>query len=73
MPVFQRAVPTRLFATPRQDALEYDEEAQELVSPNLGVAFPIKDGIPNLLPEAGRVLDTGENAPQREAEFADKQ
>lgn len=29
--------------------LEYDRDAQELISPNAGLAYPIRDGIPIML------------------------
>ena len=37
--------------------LEYDAKAQELVSPQAKLAYPIKDGIPIMLPEEARTLD----------------
>lgn len=37
--------------------LEYDAERQELVSRQAGLAFPIRDGIPVMLPDAARRLD----------------
>ena len=40
-------------------ALEYDAEAQELISKAAGLAFPIEDGIPIMLPEDARQLDDG--------------
>ena len=32
-------------------SLEYDKEANELISKDAGLAYPIKDGIPVMLPE----------------------
>jgi uncharacterized protein YbaR (Trm112 family) len=40
-----------------KEALEYDAEAQELISRAAGLAFPILDGIPVMLPEDARQLD----------------
>ncbi|MCC0059134.1 MAG: Trm112 family protein [Hyphomicrobiaceae bacterium] len=37
--------------------LEYDESRQELISRAAGLAFPIRDGIPIMLPEEARKLD----------------
>lgn len=37
--------------------LVYDRAAQELVSQKAGLAFPIRDGIPIMLPEEARLLD----------------
>lgn len=37
--------------------LEYDRSANELVSRKAGLAYPIRDGIPIMLPEEARKLD----------------
>ncbi|HXY59646.1 MAG TPA: Trm112 family protein [Methylocystis sp.] len=37
--------------------LEYDAERQELISRPAKLAYPIRDGIPIMLPEEGRKLD----------------
>ena len=37
--------------------LEYDREARELVSRAARLAYPIRDGIPVMLPEEARSLD----------------
>lgn len=37
--------------------LEYDRQAQELVSRKAGLAFPIRDGIPIMLVDEARSLD----------------
>ncbi len=37
--------------------LEYDQAAGELISRKAGLAFPIRDGIPIMLPDEARRLD----------------
>ena len=39
--------------------LAYDEMAQELISRAAGLAYPIRDGIPIMLPEEARELSHG--------------
>jgi len=36
--------------------LEYDAEKQELISKAAGLAYPIRDGIPIMLPDEAREL-----------------
>ncbi len=36
--------------------LRYDEQAQELVSEAAGLAFPIRNGVPVMLPDQARPL-----------------
>lgn len=37
--------------------LTYDRAEQELISRKAGLAFPVRDGIPIMLPEEARLLD----------------
>ena len=39
--------------------LEYDSEKQELISKAAGLAYPIRDGIPIMLPDEARELKDG--------------
>jgi hypothetical protein len=38
--------------------LEYDRAANELISRKAGLAFPIRDGIPIMLPDEARPIET---------------
>jgi uncharacterized protein YbaR (Trm112 family) len=42
-----------------KSALIYDRAAGELISRAAGLAYPIRDGIPIMLPEEARRLDDG--------------
>ncbi len=41
-----------------RSTLRYDAAAQELVSKGAGLAFPIRNGIPVMLVDEARVLDS---------------
>jgi uncharacterized protein YbaR (Trm112 family) len=42
--------------------LIYNRERQELISKKAGLAYPIRDGIPVMLPEEARILSEVEQA-----------
>ncbi|MGB1077478.1 MAG: Trm112 family protein [Bdellovibrionales bacterium] len=43
-----------------KEPLRYDEKAGELISDRAGLAYPIRDGIPIMLPEEARTLEDKE-------------
>ena len=43
-----------------KESLRYDAEKQELISDKAKLAFPIRDGIPIMLPDEARPLEEGE-------------
>ena len=43
-----------------KNTLIYDRERQELISKKAGLAYPIRDGIPVMLPEEARALSESE-------------
>ena len=47
----------RLCCPVTRTPLRYDEQAGELVSEAAGLAYPVRDGVPVMLPEEARRLD----------------
>ncbi|XP_058252214.1 protein preY, mitochondrial-like [Hemibagrus wyckioides] len=42
--------------------LRYDETSNELINEELGIAYPILDGIPNMIPQDARLIKKTEGA-----------
>lgn len=55
-PEFDRRMLEALICPQTYATLEYDAEAQELISRRAGLAFPIRAGIPVMLVEEARRL-----------------
>lgn len=45
--------------------LEYDKDAQELVSQSAGLAYPIRNGIPIMLADEARSFEQSQKSPRR--------
>ncbi|WP_264211651.1 Trm112 family protein [Leisingera thetidis] len=56
-PAFERRMLEALVCPLTQTVLEYDAEAQELISRAANLAFPIRNGIPVMLVDEARALD----------------
>ncbi len=63
-PVSQAAVDPRLLEVlvcpVSRSPLTYDRARGELVSKTARLAYPVRDGVPVMLPEEARALDDGE-------------
>ncbi|XP_042571297.1 protein preY, mitochondrial-like isoform X1 [Cyprinus carpio] len=42
--------------------LRYDERSNELINEELGIAYPIIDGIPNMIPQDARMIHKNKEA-----------
>ncbi|KAK7493822.1 hypothetical protein BaRGS_00014963 [Batillaria attramentaria] len=47
--------------------LRYDKQRNELVCDEIGVAYPIVNGIPNLVPQDARMLKKDSSPPEKQA------
>ncbi|WP_439110885.1 Trm112 family protein [Lentibacter sp.] len=56
-PTFDRHMLEALVCPVGQGRLEYDAEAQELISKSANLAYPIRDGIPVMLFDEARKLE----------------
>ena len=56
-PEFDRRMLEALICPQSHTTLEYDAEAQELISRRAGLAFPIRNGIPIMLVDEARALE----------------
>ncbi|XP_050377709.1 uncharacterized protein LOC126794951 [Argentina anserina] len=62
----------RLVCPLSRQPLRYCEETNCLISDAVGVSFPIKDGIPCLVPADGKILDTDAIKPEEGGESSGK-
>ncbi|MEM9575453.1 MAG: Trm112 family protein [Pseudomonadota bacterium] len=56
-PGFDRRMLEALICPRSHTVLQYDAEAQELISTPANLAYPIRNGIPVMLTDEARVLD----------------
>ena len=57
IPVFDRRMLDALICPRTQTTLQYNAEAQELISKAANLAYPIRNGIPVMLIDEARALD----------------
>ncbi|XP_037538575.1 protein preY, mitochondrial-like [Nematolebias whitei] len=48
--------------------LRYDANTNELINEELGIAYPIVDGIPNMIPQDARLIKKDADAPNTPAQ-----
>ncbi|MFV0302655.1 MAG: Trm112 family protein [Paracoccus sp. (in: a-proteobacteria)] len=63
-PGFDRHMLEALVCPVTHATLHYDAARQDLVSRAAGLAFPIRQGIPNMLVDEARPLAAGEDRPR---------
>lgn len=56
-PVFDRRMLEALICPRSHTVLQYDAQAQELISTAANLAYPIRNGIPVMLVDEARTLD----------------
>ncbi|XP_038255654.1 protein preY, mitochondrial [Dermochelys coriacea] len=54
---FDPAVLEFLVCPLSKQPLRYEASTNELINKELGIAYPIIDGIPNMIPQAARMID----------------
>ncbi|CAM4545772.1 unnamed protein product [Lepidochelys olivacea] len=54
---FDPAVLQFLVCPLSKQPLRYEASTNELINKELGIAYPIIDGIPNMIPQAARMID----------------
>tara|TARA_B100001057_G_C22793328_1_gene928540 strand:- start:1414 stop:1599 length:186 start_codon:yes stop_codon:yes gene_type:complete len=57
-----KSILEKLVCPMTRNSLNYDEENQELISSSLGLAFPIRNGIPILLIDEARKINEENDA-----------
>lgn len=55
--VLDRKLLESLVCPVTRGTLVYDREANELISRNAGLAYPVQEGVPVMLPDAARHID----------------
>ncbi|KAG8454075.1 hypothetical protein GDO86_000639 [Hymenochirus boettgeri] len=60
--VFDRTLLNFLVCPLSRKTLRYEESTNELINDELGIAYPIVDGIPNMIPHDARMIHKEEKA-----------
>nr|XP_060635235.1 protein preY, mitochondrial [Anolis sagrei ordinatus] len=55
-PPFEASLLQVLVCPLSKKPLRYEESTNELINEELGIAYPITDGIPNMIPQAARMI-----------------
>ncbi|GCB76972.1 hypothetical protein scyTo_0018406 [Scyliorhinus torazame] len=46
--------------------LRYEESSNQLINDELGIAYPVIDGIPNMIPQDAKLIRKSEDSPKEE-------
>ncbi|XP_043561613.1 protein preY, mitochondrial-like [Chiloscyllium plagiosum] len=46
--------------------LRYDESSNQLINDELGIAYPVVDGVPNMIPQDAKLIRKNEDRPKEE-------
>ncbi|XP_028307176.1 protein preY, mitochondrial [Gouania willdenowi] len=67
-PPFDASLLDLLVCPLSKKTLRYEAKTNELINDDLGIAYPIVDGIPNMIPQDARLIQKAEdasNAPEK--------
>ncbi|KAM3608749.1 uncharacterized protein V6R79_004001 [Siganus canaliculatus] len=62
-PPFDTALLDFLVCPLSKKPLRYEAKTNELINEELGIAYPITDGIPNMIPQEARLIQKDSSAP----------
>ncbi|XP_044536402.1 protein preY, mitochondrial [Gracilinanus agilis] len=65
-PAFDAALLDFLVCPLSKKSLRYEMSTNELINEELGIAYPIIDGIPNMIPQAARMIRQNKQQEEKE-------